>query len=180
MTDEKNITLGDKITGENTGKKGGSIPGRFIPLLFGFVILSFFFSFLEFSCDGKETHELRGIDLVFGIDKKVIDIESPDASPTSMEIDPDIYLILAFAFAVIGFAMLFVRGWISCATTFFASLLGAASLLLFRYMTVFDMAFDNDGYETKLLPAYWSALSLFLLILALRIIFSIRANRNGK
>jgi energy-converting hydrogenase Eha subunit B len=176
MTDEKNITQGDKINGENTGKKGGTIPGRFIPLLFGFVILSFFFSFLEFSCDGKEYAELSGTDLVFGIDKSAIDIDSPDASPTTMEIEPDIYVVLAFAFAVIGFSMLFIRRRLACPVTFFSGFLGALSLLLFQWISLAG----NDDMEINLLPAYWTALSIFALIVLLRMIYSIRANRKGK
>jgi hypothetical protein len=169
----------------------------FSPATFGLVLLCFFLPFVHVSCSGERVTSFSGIQLVTGTDVSDADltkkmrrelgvgagIELPPElrNPSDQKVDPEPWAITAFAAAIVGLAISFVkdkRGWMGGAI---ASAVGVVALLLLKMKMDNDVAREGQGIlDVQYAVGYSLALLVFVGAAALHGYFLLVAKMQPK
>ncbi|MBN1507588.1 MAG: hypothetical protein JW955_12120 [Sedimentisphaerales bacterium] len=169
----------------------------FSPAAFGLVALCFFLPFVHVSCGGERVTTFSGIQLVVGTEVSDAEIgrnlrssmgmgagmELPPElrNPSDQKVDPELWAVVAFAAAVVGVVISFVkdkRGWIGGVA---AGAVGAVALLLLKLKIDGEVAREGEGLlQVQYAAGYCLALVVLVGAAALHGYFLLAAQEPPK
>jgi hypothetical protein len=156
-----------------------------IPVSFAAILVFFFFSFVDFKCNGTTAESLTGYNLVFGTHLKnpvnnafnqtqnVYDQLDENANPTKQQtsiagdiVGPSMWSILALAAAIGGVAVFWKRKQIEALAGTALAIAGFISLIVLRSIINSKVADQTGGglvqIETDFQFGYWMSLLGFI------------------
>ncbi|MGE3062801.1 MAG: hypothetical protein AB7T10_04125 [bacterium] len=146
------------------------------PSIFILIIILFFLPFAQIRCDSTIISEVKGIEFVTGKELKTEKIDSDAPS----KIDPNIYMIFAFATAIIGLILSFSSKTALLLLNGVVSFAGMTMLLLFKNNLETRVVQTEESFGLITVNyqfAYWASLVLFILygLFSLSLILSKKA-----
>ena len=153
-----------------------------IPISFALVIVFFFFSFVDFKCNGKTTASLTGFNLVTGTHLKTTvpsvfdqnlynpydDNQTSQQKPSTVEGDkvgPSLWAILSFAAAIAGIAVFWRKEKKEALYGTALAAAGFVSLIILRSVIKSKVEEQGGGVvsiETDFQFGYWMCLLAFI------------------
>lgn len=127
---------------------------KLLPGSFGLVIVFFFFTFCNFKCGNQTVASVSGYELITGT--KVGGSRPSDRE--SRKLDPNPWAIVALASAAVGLGIYLVKSKYEEYVGIGVGVLGAASLLVLRYMMLKDVRGAQGMVDVSFRFGYWAAL----------------------
>jgi hypothetical protein len=139
-----------------------------LPLTFGAILVSFFFSFVNISCNGQPVANLTGLQLALGTELKSHD---PFGGEKTEKLPAQPLAALAFGAAVLGLLLSFGRTATRTLTMIAA---GAGALLLLGLKMKLDRDIVNQG-QGMLRIEYGGAFAIAVILFAAAAFLSYRS-----
>lgn len=124
-TQEKNATSNNQHTIH-------SKPHSFIPLIFTFAFVGFFFTFCDFRCGGQTIGSVTGFDFVTGTELQSPNYIEEQAPPPPEVIPPNAWAIIAFIASIFGMSLFLIKINKVAPLTVTLGLLGSISLIILQ------------------------------------------------
>lgn len=157
-TNPNNVNQQHTINIQVPSKENIATRRSLVPLLFGLIIIFFFFNFFAISCSDKEIASIKGIDLITGTQLKSND-PFTGKEKDGENIPSNIWAIIAFGSVIVGLATFMIKEKREAIIGTVVSTVGIISLIILQIVIKKGISEKEEGMiKVDFLFPYWGAL----------------------